>query len=899
MKKLYYLGVVSLLSAWHIVPAQAQLPKASDSQCADFVPDNIVPFDISDEGKQFTVLWGMDTAWNNLQNMKKGKAHIGRNNIKLIRVSFTPDDELVDGELTASQKNLIDQRLRTLTNANIPKTVGLVLNDDHYTVNTCYTNDGRADARAWADLIAASVRYYKSKGYNIVGISPFNEPDYGWGQGSIDDMRAICELLQSDAYPDTKDIPIAAGNTLNCDQASYWYNYMKPYVQVGNTHQLAGSFANYANFFEEVVNDGNLAYGDELHGVTEAMVGVEHGMTWGVWWGFDSYARGAYCRSVNHGARLAYVEDRAHWGSACVMRNDADNKIQAILGTSERQANTATYQFISKDRDVYFDGHGPLRSYNITVPGGTAYQVGQTGAEKVIDVTYGEDVQPAPINGRYLIMNMSTQKVISVQGGNTSSGTPLVQNSNSGRNYQQWDIKPVDSRCGGDFSYYYISSALNAMQMDVLNFSMDAGGKLINFQGDKGSNEQWLLEYAGDGGYYIVNRESNMCLEVENNSSTENARIQQATKPTRPLARYMWRIIPVGASCELNAPSAPAGLQAVGQQASVLLTWDANSENDLAGYMILRRDADKDNWNTIARKVEGITFLDNTVAQGVEYVYKLKAIDKSDNQSEPCAEVSARATSAKGLIARWQFDDALTDASENQFDASIYGTASYGILRKKQGTKSLSLNDGNQYVLLPYQVANMREMTICTWVFLAESSSWQRIFDFGNGTDQYLFLTPSNGSEMRFAIKDGGAEQTLSADRLTTNRWYHVAVTFSDDKVSLYVNGELKAESADITLRPSDIQPVMNYIGRSQFVADPLFKGYIDDFRIYNYALGLDELQGVMEDLADGISTPVEHDGSQAVEGYYNLNGVRQTVPRRGVNIIRLLDGQTRKVMVK
>jgi hypothetical protein len=70
---------------------------------------------------------------------------------------------------------------------------------------------------------------------------------------------------------------------------------------------------------------------------------------------------------------------------------------------------------------------------------------------------------------------------------------------------------------------------------------------------------------------------------------------------------------------------------------------------------------------------------------------------------------------------------------------------------------------------LPYEVADMDEMTIAMWVnWRSSSTSWSRIFDFGNGTDHYMFLTPNNGSVMRFAIKNGGDEQQVEAITAST-----------------------------------------------------------------------------------------------------------------------------------
>ena len=55
-------------------------------------------------------------------------------------------------------------------------------------------------------------------------------------------------------------------------------------------------------------------------------------------------------------------------------------------------------------------------------------------------------------------------------------------------------------------------------------------------------------------------------------------------------------------------------------------------------------------------------------------------------------------------------------------------------------------------------------------------------------------------------------------------------------------DGVKNASSSSITLHPSDVAPTMSYLGRSQFAADPAFKGMMSDVRIYNYALSADEI---------------------------------------------------------
>ena len=92
--------------------------------------------------------------------------------------------------------------------------------------------------------------------------------------------------------------------------------------------------------------------------------------------------------------------------------------------------------------------------------------------------------------------------------------------------------------------------------------------------------------------------------------------------------------------------------------------------------------------------------------------------------------------------------------------------------------------------------------------------------------------------------QERGGEQFVETGQLATDQWVHIAVTLGDGAGKLYVNGELKAEKNNMTIKPSDFKPSNNYIGRSQF-ADPLFTGKIDDFRVYDSVLSSEEIQAV------------------------------------------------------
>lgn len=158
------------------------------------------------------------------------------------------------------------------------------------------------------------------------------------------------------------------------------------------------------------------------------------------------------------------------------------------------------------------------------------------------------------------------------------------------------------------------------------------------------------------------------------------------------------------------------------------------------------------------------------------------------------------------------------------------------------------LSSSLQYASLPAGiVASLTDFTIEAWVNLTTTNNWARLFDFGNDTTVNMFLTPRNGSDgrLRFAITTGGAgaEQRLTGPTgLSTNVWYHVAVTLASTKGVLYVNGSPVATNSAMTLNPAALgSTANNYLGKSQW-PDPYLNARLDEFRIYTVALSPAEL---------------------------------------------------------
>lgn len=922
MNKHLLLTIVTCLA----LTANAQT--GSDYMQAFKIADANVTFDVNAKGKEFRVKWGMDTAWNWDFNVYCGVAHIGKGNFETGRISFQPTAEVIDHgdgtyELTDKQKEAMRSRCKNILLTGCNKVE--INNDQEDALNKENGNYNKYQSiylnkpEAWYKLIKASVAYAKECGVEVVSIAPFNEPDYtAWGQGTKDSMKDICRLIKADPYFD--GIRVCAGNTLNCDCALEWYNHCLDYIDEGNTHQLAGSFDTYAAFFQKVKQDGKVGTADELHNVGEAIVGTEYGMETGIWWGFDSKARGQFCIDSNEGVRIGYGENRPAWTSGAVYRNEQTGEVHGYLGSSERQAVASSFAFISTTKDVYFNGYGPTRMYVYDVPGGKKgdYQAKtQINAERLFDITWGEDVAPFEVNGTYQIMNIGSKKLLTM---NNNDATIDARNGNTN---QQWNVYP--GYTAGDCSYWFIDNAGNTnMHLNsVLNWGnlsgmFLSGANVITY--NTGTNhpmeEQWYVKYAQNGAYYIINRLTNKYLYC--NSSTNGTSITSKTPPAEDakqseVNKYLWRFLPtdlkVPTLTVLKAPAAPTALTAKQRTASIELAWQAPADPDVIGYNILRAEVATEEdatpaYNTIGRMVNKPTFFDNTVVAGKQYLYKVQAVDEHYNRSDASEPILAAPLRENALICQLQFDDNLLDNSANHIDPSFYGVPNYSTT-KNSGTKSLNLT-GTTYAMLPYAATHQDEMTIAIWVrWNSNGKNWERLFDFGNGEQQYMFFTPSNGSQMRFVMKNNGDEQILTNNKkLATTSWHHIAVTLkpTGDKVQaiLYLDGTNVAESNDFTIKPSDIAPSVCYIGRSMFPADPLFNGRIDDFRIYNYALTADEIAAVMEDRGEqskdlndhvedviptSIHAPESENGAWKTDNgtWYNLNGQPVSENEKGI----------------
>jgi len=125
------------------------------------------------------------------------------------------------------------------------------------------------------------------------------------------------------------------------------------------------------------------------------------------------------------------------------------------------------------------------------------------------------------------------------------------------------------------------------------------------------------------------------CYRVRSISSAEPAVLEGETSPPQCLTPR-----------DQFPPAAPRGLAAVPTTGQISLIWDANTEKDLAGYIVLRGEGPDGALAAITpTPIKETSYRDTTVKPGTRYVYAIVAVDTAtpSNTSAQSARVEETA----------------------------------------------------------------------------------------------------------------------------------------------------------------------------------------------------------------------------------------------------------------
>jgi hypothetical protein len=219
---------------------------------------------------------------------------------------------------------------------------------------------------------------------------------------------------------------------------------------------------------------------------------------------------------------------------------------------------------------------------------------------------------------------------------------------------------------------------------------------------------------------------------------------------------------------------------------------------------------------------------------------------------------SASLDLARGLVGHWTFDEGegaiARDVSGRDNHGTVMGDAKWnkGIIGG-----ALEFDGTDDFVSIPNesQFDITGSITVSAWIRVESfTKSWQAIVTKG---DRAWRLHRANTTKsVGFACSDLSQENAgdLLGNRVVVDgQWHHVAGVLHGTRMSIYVDGALDAwavSSPNISVNDYSV-----HIGANAQAEGRLFRGLIDDVRIYDRALSIDELQALVK--SGGVEPPL------------------------------------------
>lgn len=206
------------------------------------------------------------------------------------------------------------------------------------------------------------------------------------------------------------------------------------------------------------------------------------------------------------------------------------------------------------------------------------------------------------------------------------------------------------------------------------------------------------------------------------------------------------------------------------------------------------------------------------------------------------------------IVHRYSFTADASDSVGGANGTLVNGAAIANGAVVLTGTGTSATAEGG-YVDLPNDLlTNLSTASIETWCTDNGSAAWARVWDLGNASaedvsdtgSRYMFLSLPNGSgvlqgTVRINDRAGGDLSVIwNGGRPPVGKRSHIVfiTSIAAQMAWLYVDGALVGQTAGFTLKPSDIGHTLNdWLGRSQYGADGMFNGTIDEFRIWSGAM--------------------------------------------------------------
>lgn len=166
---------------------------------------------------------------------------------------------------------------------------------------------------------------------------------------------------------------------------------------------------------------------------------------------------------------------------------------------------------------------------------------------------------------------------------------------------------------------------------------------------------------------------------------------------------------------------------------------------------------------------------------------------------------------------------------------SAYSTATTTTDRFNQPNRAYQFDGIDDYVQFRVPVNSMSNSTFSAWIYPTEITSTARTIFYMGSTLVYALLISKNANNQTVMTFQNGTlgNNSSTVVNLNQNQWYHLALTFKNATLGIYLNGELVKF---ITITNEIYQSIYDsfYLGLLSHSSYARFKGKIDDVKFFN-----------------------------------------------------------------
>lgn len=217
----------------------------------------------------------------------------------------------------------------------------------------------------------------------------------------------------------------------------------------------------------------------------------------------------------------------------------------------------------------------------------------------------------------------------------------------------------------------------------------------------------------------------------------------------------------------------------------------------------------------------------------------------------------------KGLIAEYLFQGDAQDSSGKEHHGSVVGAIPCTDRFGNPGSAYWFDGKDDYIVIENAPKLNSDAFSISVWCCFdrdAKLEGWNSAILSQDGHfNNRVFQLSTYNANIVFHLFLKGADLQMNST-VHEDYWYHIAITYENDTFKLYKNGMFISESKG-KLTPCDEEPL--FIGRKS-TDEPyfFFKGKIDDVRIYERALEVEEVNALfLENNWVPVKEPVTLEG--------------------------------------